>query len=480
MRLEKALVMYQRMRRSTAIWILLWIVVAVLAGGSDSFGLVHIPPTVLTTTRWFALAGMVLFAALGRSLITWIFVSMLCGAEIGYDFPRFALDLRLLAQIFLRLIEVIIAPLVFSTLVSGIAAHSDLKKLGRIGIKAIVYFELVTTCALFIGLAAINLSQAGVGAQIPASPAESSRPQKLSASDAVLNAFPENIAKSVAENHVLQVVVFSLLFAIALVMVRPEEKRRPILTLVESLAQVMFKFTDIIMWFAPLGVLGAMAYTVSSSGIGVFGNLAKLLLTLYLALAVFMLFVLVPIAMWARLPLDRLVRAVAEPASIAFATASSEAALPRAMESMEEFGVPRPIVAFVMPTGYSFNLDGSTLYLSLAAIFVAQASNLHLGLRSQLYLVLVLMLTSKGVAGVSRAAIVILLATAATMGLPTGPIFLLLGIDQFMDMGRTATNVIGNCLATAVIARWEGQLNHGSLLSEGSGSKIPPETPMSR
>jgi len=467
------------MRRSTTIWILLWIMVALLAAGSDSFGL-HIPRTVLTTTRWVALAGLVFFAALGRSLITWIFVSMLVGAEIGYDFPRFALDLRLLAQIFLRLIEVIIAPLVFSTLVSGIAAHSDLKEVGRIGIKAIVYFELVTTFALFIGLAAINLSQAGVGAQIPASPTESSRPQKLSAGDAVLNAFPENIAKSVAENHVLQVVVFSLLFAIALVMVRPEEKRRPILALVESLAQVMFKFTDIIMWFAPLGVLGAMAYTVSSSGIGVFGNLAKLLLTLYLALAVFMLFVLVPIAVWARLPLHRLVRAMAEPASIAFATASSEAALPRAMEKMEEFGVPRPIVAFVMPTGYSFNLDGSTLYLSLAAIFVAQASGLHLGLRSQLYLVLVLMLTSKGVAGVSRAAIVILLATAATIGLPTGPILLLLGIDQFMDMGRTATNVIGNCLATAVIARWEGQLNDGALMSAGSGSKVRPETPTSR
>jgi len=467
------------MRRSTTIWILLWIMVALLAAGSDSFGL-HIPRTVLTTTRWVALAGLVFFAALGRSLITWIFVSMLVGAEIGYDFPRFALDLRLLAQIFLRLIEVIIAPLVFSTLVSGIAAHSDLKEVGRIGIKAIVYFELVTTFALFIGLAAINLSQAGVGARIPASPTESSRPQKLSAGDAVLNAFPENIAKSVAENHVLQVVVFSLLFAIALVMVRPEEKRRPILALVESLAQVMFKFTDIIMWFAPLGVLGAMAYTVSSSGIGVFGNLAKLLLTLYLALAVFMLFVLVPIAVWARLPLHRLVRAMAEPASIAFATASSEAALPRAMEKMEEFGVPRPIVAFVMPTGYSFNLDGSTLYLSLAAIFVAQASGLHLGLRSQLYLVLVLMLTSKGVAGVSRAAIVILLATAATIGLPTGPILLLLGIDQFMDMGRTATNVIGNCLATAVIARWEGQLNDHALMSAGSGSKVRPETPTSR
>jgi proton glutamate symport protein len=468
--------MYQRMPRATAIWILVLIIVTALVAGSVSFGLVHIPRTVLTSARWSALAGLVLFATRRRSLITWIFLSMLVGAEIGYDVPRFAVDLHLLAQIFLRLIEVIIAPLVFSTLVSGVAAHSDLKKVGRMGIKAILYFELVTTFALLIGLAAINLSQAGVGAQIPASPTQTTRTEKLSASDAVLSAFPENIAKSVAENHVLQVVVFSLLFAIALVMVPQEEKRRPILALVESLAQVMFKFTDIIMWFAPFGVLGAMAYTVASSGIGVLGNLAKLLVTLYAALAVFALFVLLPIARLAKLPLDRFVRAIAEPASIAFATASSEAALPRAMERMEEFGVPRPIVAFVMPTGYSFNLDGSTLYLSLAAIFVAQASGLHLGLKDQVYLVLVLMLTSKGVAGVSRAAIVILLATAATLGLPTGPIFLLLGIDQFMDMGRTAINVIGNCLATAVIARWEGQLSDLPVMDAalmGSRSRVP-------
>jgi len=468
--------MYQRMPRTIAMGLLVLIIGAALVVGGNAFGLVLIPGTVLATTRWLALVGLVVFAALRRTLITWIFLSMLLGAEIGYDFPRLAVDLRLLAQIFLRLIEVIIAPLVFSTLVSGIAAHSDLKRVGRMGIKAILYFELVTTFALCIGLAAINLSQAGVGAQIPGSPNQPSHAGRLSASDAVLSAFPENIAKSVAENHVLQVVVFSLLFAIALAMVPQEEKRRPVLAFVESLAQVMFKFTDIIMWFAPFGVLGAMAYTVSANGIGVFGNLAKLLVTLYVALAVFVLVVLLPIAALVKIPLGRFVHAVAEPASIAFATASSEAALPRAMERMEEFGVPRPIVAFVIPTGYSFNLDGSTLYLSLAAIFIAQASGLHLGLRAQLYLMLVLMLTSKGVAGVSRAAIVVLLATAATMGLPTGAIFLLLGIDQFMDMGRTAINVIGNCLATAVIARWEGQLGDVPVMAAAlaaSRSSVP-------
>jgi proton glutamate symport protein len=323
-------------------------------------------------------------------------------------------------------------------------------------VKAILYFELVTTVALFIGLAAINLSKAGVGAQIPAGTAESIKAEKMSAAETVLHVFPENIAKSVAENQILQVVVFSILFGIALAMVKNPDKRRPMVAFTESLTEVMFKFTNIVMLFAPVGVLGAVAYTVASSGAGLLGSLAKLLLSLYAALIVFLVIVLLPIAWMAKIPVRPFIRAIAEPTSIAFGTSSSEAALPPAMEQMEAFGVPRPIVAFVMPTGYSFNLAGSTLYLSLAAMFVAQASGIHLSFGRQLYIMLVLMLTSKGVAGVSRAAIVILLATATTVGLPSEPIFILLGIDQFMDMGRTAVNVIGNCLATAVIARWEG------------------------
>ncbi len=386
---------------------------------------------------------------------------MLLGAEIGHDFPAFALSLRLLAQIFLRLIKVIIAPLLFATLVSGIAGHPDLKKVGRMGVKALLYFEIVTTLALFIGLAAINLSKAGVGAQIPSGAAEPVKLEKLTPSETILHAFPENIAKAVAENQILQVVVFSILFGIALALVK-EEKRRPMLAFTESLTEVMFKFTNIVMLFAPIGVLGAVAVTVASSGIGILGNLARLLLTLYAALALFLLLVLVPVALLAKVPIQRFVRAVAEPATIAFGTSSSEAALPSAMERMEEIGVPRPTVAFVMPTGYSFNLAGSALYLSLAAIFVAQAAGLHLSFGHQLYVMLVLMLTSKGVAGVSRAAIVILLATAPVVGLPVDPIFILLGVDQFMDMGRTAVNVIGNCLATVVIARWEGEFRESS------------------
>jgi Na+/H+-dicarboxylate symporter len=449
--------MYQRMRWTIGIAVVVLLALPAFAVGASSLSTFPLATILFAVTRWAALVVILVYACFRPSLTTWIIVAMLAGVEIGHDFPSIGANLHLLAQIFLRLIKVIIAPLLFATLVSGIAGHADLKKVGRMGIKAIIYFEVVTTLALFIGLAAINLSKAGVGAEIPANPAEAVKIEKLTAAETVLHVFPENIAKSVAENQVLQVVIFSLLFGVALAMVKREEKRRPMLAFAESLTEVMFKFTNIVMLFAPLGVLGAIAYTVASTGVGILGNLAKLLLTLYAALAVFLLAVLLPVARLAKVPIRRFIRAVAEPASIAFGTSSSEAALPRAMERMEELGVPRSNVAFVMPTGYSFNLAGSALYLSLAAMFVAQAAGMHLSFGHQLYIMLVLMLTSKGVAGVSRASIVILLATAPTVGLPTEPIFILLGIDQLMDMGRTAVNVIGNCLATVVIARWEGE-----------------------
>jgi Na+/H+-dicarboxylate symporter len=358
-------------------------------------------------------------------------------------------------MIFLRLIRCIIAPLLFGTLVSGIAGHSNLKKVGRMGLKAIIFFEAVTTPALFIGLAAINISRAGVGVHLPPAAGETLQVQRMTASETILHIFPENLAKSIADGQILQVVVFSILFGIALAMVR-EERRRPLIALAESLTETMFKFTNLVMYMAPLGVGAAIAYTVATTGTGILFNLAKLLLTLYAALLIFILGVLFPVALLVRVPLKKFIAAVAEPVSIAFGTASSEAALPRAMEAMEAIGVPRSVVAFVMPTGYSFNLTGSTLYLSLAAIFVAQAAGVPLSIGQQLLLMLTLMLTSKGVAGVSRAAIVILLGTAGSFGLPTEPIFILLGIDQLMDMGRTSVNVLGNCLATVVISRWEG------------------------
>ncbi len=416
-----------------------------------------LPPTALVFFRWTALALLAVYCVVQRSLTAWIFFAMLAGAEFGYDLPAATKNLQVLFRIFLNLIRVIIAPLLFGTLVSGIAGHADLKKVGRMGLKAIIYFEVVTTIALFLGLGAINLSRAGVGVpQPPAQANEQLPPAPQKASDLILHVFPENIAKSVAENQILQVVVFSIIFAIALAMVRDEAKRRPMLRFCESLSEVMFKFTNIVMLFAPIGVGAAIAYTVGQTGFGVLINVAKLIATLYVSLLVFLLGVLLPIALLFRVPLRRFIAAVAEPTTIAFGTSSSEAALPRAMEQMEAMGVPRAVVSFVMPTGYSFNLDGSTLYLSLASVFVAQAAGIQMTFGQQLIMMLTLMLTSKGVAGVSRAAIVILFATVGTFGLPVWPVFILLAVDQLMDMARTSVNVVGNCLATVVVARWEG------------------------
>jgi proton glutamate symport protein len=415
------------------------------------------PFDLFLVLRWVAIAALVGWAVRRRSLTTWILVSMVVGAEIGHDWPAVAVSLRVLSQIFLRMIKTIIAPLLFATLVVGIAGHRDLKQVGRMGIKALVYFEVVTTLALFIGLAAINLTRAGVGVKPPPQLAAADvTATKQTFADVLLHVFPENVAKSVAEGQVLQIVVFSVLFGIALALLS-DARRAPMLAFCESLSETMFKFTNIVMYFAPVGVGAAIAYTVGHMGLGILVNLIKLLLTLYLALFVFMLVVLLPVAILARVPLKRFGRAIAEPVSIAFATTSSEAALPLAMERMEQLGVPRPVVAFVMPTGYSFNLDGSTLYLALASVFVAQAAGIELSIERQLLIVFTLMLTSKGVAGVPRATLVILLGTAASFGLPEWPILAILGIDELMDMARTSVNVIGNCLATVVVARWEGE-----------------------
>ncbi|AII50963.1 dicarboxylate/amino acid:cation symporter [Hymenobacter sp. APR13] len=438
--------------------VLLLAVVAVLLTVLASYGVGGISPGVAQATRWVFLAAFVAYGVQRRSLTFWIVVSMFVGAEIGNDYPTVAVNLKVLSDAFLRLVKTIIAPLVFGTLVVGIAGHANLKQVGKMGLKALVYFEIVTTFALFIGLAAINLTKAGVGISQAGVAADTEKLQAVeqSTSDIILHIFPENIAKSIAEGQVLQVVVFAIIFAIGLAMVH-QKHRRPMLEWAESLSEVMFKFTNVVMFFAPLGVGGALAYTVGKMGFGPLLNAFQLLLTLYAALAVFLLVVLLPIAFLARIPVKRFVQAIAEPVSIAFATTSSEAALPRAMEAMESIGVPRRIVAFVMPTGYSFNLDGTTLYLSLAAVFVAQAAGIELSFGQQLIMVFTLMLTSKGVAGVPRASLVILLATVASFNLPAWPVFIILGIDALMDMARTAVNVIGNCLATAVVARWEGE-----------------------
>src|ERR1700723_2149108 len=442
----------QALRALTLIGVLLF-----LAGTGLAFILA--PSVWFTGARWAGLAVMAAGGWRKSSLTYWIFFAMLLGGEIGLDRPQFAEHLRVFSDIFLRLIKVIVAPLIFGTLVTGIAGHGNLRSVGRIGLKSLIFFEVVTTLALLIGVGAIDISRAGEGLTMPATPeiVLAQQAQPMHWDDFLLHVFPENIAKSVAENQILQVAVFALLFGIALALL-PEVKREPMLKFCESLSATMFSFTNLVMYFAPIGVGAAVAYTVGHMGVGVLLPLGKLLLTGYAALIVFLLAVLLPIAIFARLPLGRFLHAIAEPATIAFATSSSEAALPRAMEDMEAFGVPRRIVAFVIPAGYSFNLDGSSLYLAIASVFVAQVAGMHMSWGQQLVMVFTLMLTSKGVAGVPRATLVVLLATASMFHLPTEPIFIILGIDALMDMARTAVNVIGNCLACAVIARSEGEL----------------------
>ena len=429
--------------------------VAIAASLFASAHLLPLPALVPTLLRWLTILLIAAYAASRRSLTGWILVGLLAGAELGHDAPSVAAKLQFLGTIFLRLIKVIIAPLLFATLVVGIAGHADLKKVGRLGVKSLIYFEIVSTLALLIGCVAINLTRAGEGVHLPPTAAtESLNAAPHTAAQIITDIFPENIAKSVAEGQVLQVVVFSILFAMALILV-PEPKRRPMLSFAESLSETMFKFTNLVMYAAPVGVFGAVAYTVGHLGLGVFLPLLKLLATMYAALFFFIACVLFPVALLVRVPTKRFLRAVTEPVTIAFATASSEAALPRAMEQMEAFGVPRQTVAFVLPTGYSFNLDGSSLYQSLALLFIAQAAGIHLSVSQQTVMLLTLLISSKGTAGVARASLVIVLAAATSFHLPIEPLFLLFGIDQLMDMGRTAVNVLGNCLACVVIARWE-------------------------
>ena len=450
------------MNKRIPLFTLIVIFIAALVTSLNHYHIIAIPEMTLVVIRWLAIASLIAYGFTKKTLTAWILISMVIGAEIGHDFPAIAINLQVLSKVFLKMIKTIVAPLLFATLVYGIAGHSDLKQVGRMGWKSLVYFEVVTTLALFIGLLAINVSKAGVGIKPPSiinETLEAVPPQ--STTDIILHIFPENIAKSMAEGQVLQVVVFSIIFGIALAMVR-EDKRRPMLKAAESLSEVMFKFTNIVMYFAPIGVGAAIAFTVGHMGLGILVNLFQLLATLYVALFAFVLLILLPIALVVGVPIKKFLLAVAEPISIAFATTSSEAALPRAMEAMERIGVPRKIVAFVIPTGYSFNLDGTTLYLALAAVFVAQAAGIEMSIGHQIVIVFTLMLTSKGVAGVPRASLVILLGTAASFNLPVWPIFIILGIDELMDMARTSVNVLGNCLATVVIAKWEGEFDENA------------------
>jgi len=400
----------------------------------------------------------------GLTLTQQIFVGLLLGIIVGgivdaYH-PEWAIYFRPFSQIFLRLIKMIIAPLIFATLVAGIAGAGHFKVVGRMGFRALVYFEIVTTLALVIGLVAVNITRPGIGVNLPMGQGSEITAKAQTWDQILLHVVPESVIDAMAKGDVLQIVVFSVFFGIALGMVG--EKGRPVLAWCESLAEAMFKFTNIVMHYAPIGVGAAIAYTVGHGGLGVLYNLAWLVATLYAALTVLILGVFLPIALIFKVPLRKFIRAVKEPAVIAFSTTSSEAALPRAMEVLERLGVPRRIVSFVLPLGYSFNLDGTTLYLSLASVFVAQAAGVELTVGQQITMLLTLMLTSKGVAGVPRASLVILAGTLATYGLPLEGVTLILGVDELMDMARTMTNVIGNCLATVVVAKWEGEFVEAS------------------
>ena len=446
------------------------------------YQILSLPPELLSVSRWLVVLGFIGMAWRRRNVTSWIFACIFLGAEIGVDFPGIAGNLDIFSKIFLNLVKTIVAPLLFSTLVIGIAGHADMKQVGRMGWKALLYFEIVTTVALLIGLCAINFSKAGEGIDLSGVDksgvksifkqdwkdivtatgehvkvmTQTNEVVRQDWKDIVLHTFPENIAKSIAEGQVLQVVVFSILFGIGLSMVSGPRKET-MLHFVESLAEVMFKFTKIVMYFAPIGVGGAMAFAVAKMGTAIFGPLIYLVLTLYVALIVFVLCVLLPIALLFKIKLRPFIAAVAEPVSIAFGTASSEAALAPAMQAMERYGVPRKFVSFVLPTGMSFNLDGSTLYLAVATVFVAQADQIHLSVGQQITILLTLMLTSKGVAGVARATLVILMGTIATFGIPDTPVYIILAVDAIMDMARTSVNMLGNCLATVVVAKWEGE-----------------------
>ena len=398
-----------------------------------------------------------------------IFVALFLGVLVGWAFPAFAIKLHVLAEIFLRMIKMIIAPLLFATLVVGIAGHGDVKSLGRLGIKTIAYFEVVTILALFIGLGFANLFKPGIGMEHIASAKTglnrivemASTTHHNSFGELLLSLCPTSIFQAMSDGNLLQIVVFCIFFALAVCAVG--KKAQPVIDILNSVASVMFKFTEYVMFFAPMGIFGAIAYTVGSNGITILLNYGKIILSLYVALIVFVAVVLVIACKLVKISIRGLVKAIQEPALLSFTTASSEAALPKAMTIMEKFGVPKSIVGFVMPTGYTFNLDGSTLYLAMAVLFSTQLVGINMTIEQQLVVMFALMLTSKGVAGVPRASIIVLAGTLTSFNIPIVGVAVLLGIDQILDMGRTTVNLIGNCVATVVIARWENAFDYNKM-----------------
>lgn len=403
-----------------------------------------------------------------NTLTIWILIALIAGILFGIICPEFAVKMHPLATIFLRMVKMIIAPLLFATLVIGIAGHGDVKKLGRVGVKTIIYFEIVTTIALIIGLTIANMTNPGLGIShginmpnLEHLTGASTIIAHNSFSSFFINMFPTSIIQSMAEGNLLQIVIFSIFFALAICTIG--KKAKPVMDVLNSTCQIMFKFTEFVMLFAPIGIFGAISYTVGSNGINVLKNYAKIICSLYFALAIFVIIVLFIACKIVKISFRALLKAIEEPALLAFSTASSEAALPKAMEIMEQFGVPKSIVGFVMPTGYTFNLDGSTLYLAIAIIFCAQIAGVNLALEQQLIIMFALMVTSKGIAGVPRVSLIVLAGTLTSFQIPIIGVAILLGIDQLLDMGRTTVNLIGNCVATVVIARWENEFNYEKM-----------------
>lgn len=397
-----------------------------------------------------------------------IFLSLVLGVIVGWVAPEFSQKLHPLGTIFLNMVKMIIAPLLFATLVVGIAGHGDAKSVGKVGLKTLFYFEIVTTLALVIGLTVGNIIKPGEGFNLAVSPHAIEAANQMasvnvhnSISDLAISIFPTSVIKAMAEGNLLQIVVFSIFFALAICAVG--QKAKPVLDILNSVAEVMFKFTEYVMYFAPVGIFGAIASTVGENGIGILKSYAKIIGSLYFALALFVAIVLFVACKIVKISFRNLIKAVKEPALLAFSTASSEAALPKAMEIMEKFGVPRNIVGFVMPTGYTFNLDGSTLYLALGVLFATQIVGINLSFEQQIMIMLALMLTSKGVAAVPRVSLIVLAGTLASFNIPIIGVAILLGIDQILDMGRTTVNLVGNCVATVVIARWENEFDYAKM-----------------
>lgn len=422
-------------------------------------------------------------------LTLFIFISLVLGVFVGWLWPDFAVKMQPLADMFLRMVKMIIAPLIFATLVVGIAGHGDMKSLGKVGLKTLIYFEIVTTVALIWGLLVGNFAKPGVGfnldlAKISLSAVENIKTIQVdhSIGHLITSSIPTSFFGAMAEGNLLQIVVFSIFFALAICAIG--KKSKPVLDFLHSTCDIMFKFTEYVMLFAPVGVFGAIAVTIGHNGIGILAQYAKFILITYAALAAFVLIVLLGVCKIIRVPFFSMIMALKDPALLAFTTASSEAALPKAMDVMEKFGVPKNIVSFVMPTGYTFNLDGSTLYLAVCVMFCAQISGIELSLQQQLLIMLTLMLTSKGIAGVPRVSLIVLTGTLVSFGLPVVGVAIILGIDQILDMGRTTVNLIGNCVATTVVARWEGEFDDAKMKAymedtaqakKNDGERIPKE-----